>query len=157
MTWLQRQPVQFEKDIHMKRISTIVLLLCVSLVFAVGCDNTNQQETGDSQAPSAVDEQAPQPVALDDFVETQNGMFATMNSEELAIVVSSEGTTLIYTYQYFREGLYEEIGQNAWEQAANEGDLLFDTAKAAVPEITAVRIVFEDGAGNVLRSEEFRE
>ncbi|MCL2525819.1 MAG: hypothetical protein FWE46_02040 [Coriobacteriia bacterium] len=134
-------------------IIALATVLTASMMLFAACGNNSEDQTTEETTTTTTE--AAGTASLQDFVETQNGIFSSMNSEELAIVVSSEGTTLVYTYQFFADGLYEDLGVNAWDNAAGEGQLLFDTAKAAVPEITAVKIVFEDAGGTVLQSQEF--
>jgi len=147
----------------MKKILLIALALMLSLAFLTACSDgpvvPEQEEVAVEDDMRRMQAQDPnrelEPVAIADFVDAQNGLWETMNTDDLAIVVSYEGTTLTYTYQFFLDGLYEDIGDNSFTSATEEGQLLFDTAKAAVPELTSVIIQLVDGEGAVLRTAEF--
>jgi len=149
----------------MKKLSFVVvatLTLMLSLVVLVGCAQApvvpERDDAGVEESMRRMQDDPNREISitnLPDFVAAQNGLWETMNTDDLAIVVSYEGSTLIYTYQFFLDGLYEDIGDNSFTSAAEEGQLLYDTAKEAVPEITSVVIQFIDAEGAILRTAEF--
>ncbi|MCL2437622.1 MAG: hypothetical protein FWE48_05730 [Coriobacteriia bacterium] len=145
----------------MKRVLVVALMLCLA-AFALGCTSEGPTIPDDVENPHEADQQEQTPammdintISLEEFAIAQNDMFASMNTDDMAMLVSAEGTVLVYTYQFFNMEIYNERGQEYFEDAVEEGQLLFETAVIKVPEITAIILEFVDAQGNVLDSAEF--
>jgi len=120
----------------MKKVLLVVLMLCLALVFAVGCTSDD--------------------AALQEFLDIQNEMFESTNSDMMSISVAAEGTVLTYTYVIGMEGFDEEMIQPTLDAMSAEGQMMLDAAQEAVPSITAIILEFRDDTGSVLASTEFK-
>jgi hypothetical protein len=144
----------------MKRIALTTLMLSLSLfMFACTSEGPTIPEEGENPHVQSQEEGIAtevESIPLEELARTQNEMFATMNTDEMAMLVSAEGTVLTYTYQFFNMEIYRERGQDYFADAVAEGQLLFQASLERAPEMTLMLIEFVDNQGEVLKREEFR-
>jgi len=136
----------------MKKQLLITLVMGLILAFALGCSSEEPILAEEEEVPAAA---APISEAIQQFVDIQNDLFASMPDDELAVAVTAEGTVIRYTYTFVSEDLYEEVHESFFENATAEGEMLLAIAQETAPEITAIIIEFVDTEGSILDSAEF--
>ena len=140
----------------MKKSLLLALILSLVLAFAlVGCSPDEDGPISYDEIGQASYEASAISEELQLFVDTQNDIFAAMNSDDMTILVSAVGNTLIYTYTFATDTFDEDTLNVMFEVATAEGDTLLSTAQLAVPEITTVTIEYVDGDGNVTHTQDF--
>jgi len=139
------------KEIVVKKSLVAILVLSLTLLFAVGCTSDEEVE---SSAPAEI---AIESEDIQLFVDNQNAALAPLNSDEMTIVVRAEGTALIYTHIFGPDGFSEQEIQEMFDRAIadGDGDMLLLVAQMTVPEVTTVTIEFIDSDGNVLHTQDF--
>ena len=144
----------------MKRTFLIAFIACLSLalMFVIGCSPEDSQdayrETSAQQQEATPCEEEVKAQRLERFVYEENQIFAGMDGDFYG-AVSSDGTTLRYSYTFCLESINIDAMPAVFENMASEGSVLLISAQSRVPEITAVVIEFLDTEGNVLESKEF--
>ncbi|MCL2438289.1 MAG: hypothetical protein FWE48_00875 [Coriobacteriia bacterium] len=141
----------------MKKSLLVILVLSLALVFAVGCTSDEPEVYEEPVVEEVIEEPVVEatPDSIQDFVDEQNELYGAINTDELTVTVRAEGTTVIFDYTFGFENLDEGMMQELLDGVSDEGQVLLDTTRLLVPELTAITFEYRDADGTDLGTTTF--